>query len=530
MIQLRTQKESYWGPGFTLTNQDIEQISAHFLETERPKTASQLAHVVITYRVAEEKNNLQQLLSGRKVYNPREQYQAGDDLVFPMLQFLHGTVGNVRQGYNPEYGKFPVITVDIKGKPREFASGLTLPQMASINESAQTLDDLVHVDLNALYRKYTNFVAKKVTQVLEKQAEFVRLGPEWFMKALMADINVGHLHLAEAILEMSQGGPLPADEILPHLDMDPSIPVEVQRFSLNLAMLQDKRFDEVAPVGQISWFLRRMEPEEVKKIPPILQYRPVSYDQALLSPQLIVLEQELDDEWSSVKVNKPITSVNLTLTYPHRVAGTIPFNSHIQALLPPSNSPRQRIVFIDEFTNEQVVGWVIRNGRYIHGLSDWYQSNGIPIGGFIYLKHGPEPGIILLSYDRRRAQREWMRLATVANNRIQFELSRRSIGCGYDDLMIVGTDVLAAVEVLHRRAEANQRSVASLLAEIFPELGDLAPQGTVHAKTLYSTINMLRRLPPGPIFAELVRHPAFQPVGDHYWRFDSSRWHRDVTD
>jgi hypothetical protein len=35
---------------------------------------------------------------------------------------------------------------------------------------------------------------------------------------------------------------------------------------------------------------------------------------------------------------------------------------------------------------------------------------------------------------------------------------------------------------------------------------------------------MLKRLPPAPIFAELVRHPAFQPVGDHYWRFDSSRW------
>jgi hypothetical protein len=50
------------------------------------------------------------------------------------------------------------------------------------------------------------------------------------------------------------------------------------------------------------------------------------------------------------------------------------------------------------------------------------------------------------------------------------------------------------------------------------------PQNTVHAKTLYSAINMLRRVPPGPLFAELVRYPAFQPVGDHYWRFESSRW------
>jgi hypothetical protein len=99
------------------------------------------------------------------------------------------------------------------------------------------------------------------------------------------------------------------------------------------------------------------------------------------------------------------------------------------------------------------------------------------------------------------------------------------VGCGYDDLMIVGTDVVSAIDALWRRAKTRQRSVASLLAEVFPELANLTPQNTVHAKTLYSALNMLRRVPPGPIFAELVRHPAFQPVGDHYWRFDPDRWH-----
>ena len=137
---------------------------------------------------------------------------------------------------------------------------------------------------------------------------------------------------------------------------------------------------------------------------------------------------------------------------------------------------------------------------------------------------GTEAGTILIGYDRRRPQREWVRLATVADNRIQFELKRRSIGCGYDDLLIVGSDVVAAMDALWRRAEASQRSVASLLAEIFPALAPLSPQETVHAKTLYSAVNMLRRVPPGPIFVELVRNPAFQNVGDHYWQFDRSRW------
>jgi hypothetical protein len=140
------------------------------------------------------------------------------------------------------------------------------------------------------------------------------------------------------------------------------------------------------------------------------------------------------------------------------------------------------------------------------------------------LQPGPEPGVLSLGYDRRRAQREWVRLATAVDHRIQFELKRRSVSCGYDDLMIVGTDTIAAIDALWRRAESQQRTVASLLAEIFPQLAQLTPQNSVHAKTLYSALNMIRRVPPGPLFAELVRHPAFQPVGDHYWQFDKSRW------
>jgi hypothetical protein len=62
---------------------------------------------------------------------------------------------------------------------------------------------------------------------------------------------------------------------------------------------------------------------------------------------------------------------------------------------------------------------------------------------------------------------------------------------------------------------------------MLPELADLTPQQAVHAKTIYSAVNMLRRTPPGPIFSELLRHPAFQSVGDQYWMFDRRRWQRE---
>jgi hypothetical protein len=66
---------------------------------------------------------------------------------------------------------------------------------------------------------------------------------------------------------MSEGGPLAVEEILPHLDMDASILPAVQEFSLNYHMLNDDRFDEVAPVGKVAWFLRRLEPESVQTPP-----------------------------------------------------------------------------------------------------------------------------------------------------------------------------------------------------------------------------------------------------------------------
>jgi hypothetical protein len=113
-------------------------------------------------------------------------------------------------------------------------------------------------------------------------------------------------------------------------------------------------------------------------------------------------------------------------------------------------------------------------------------------------------------------------LAVIKDNKIDFELIRRAIPCGYDEQLIVGTDVVTAIDAHARRPAAAQMSLGALLAEVFPSLAGLTPQNTVHAKTLYSAVNMLRRVPPGPIFAELVRNPAFKAVGDHYWQFEGA--------
>jgi hypothetical protein len=294
VIQPRTQTSDYWGPDFALTESDIEQINNYFLEAERPRTATDIAHVIIDHRVAQEINDVERLLAGRTIYQPKKSYEDGDALVFPALKFAHGTVKSVRDGYNPQYGRFQVISVQINSKAREFAAALDIDHTLNAVDD-EDLTSSAPADLEHLHDLYGRAVEEKVNEALADHDEFIQLGGQWFVKALMADVNVGHLHLAEAVLEINGGGPLTTDEIVPHLELDPGADEEVKRFSLNYALLQDDRFDEVAPRGSIAWFVRRLEPEGVMKTPDRLQYTSIPHDRALLSPQLLLLERELDD-------------------------------------------------------------------------------------------------------------------------------------------------------------------------------------------------------------------------------------------
>ena len=83
MNQPQTQSRAYWVDNFVVTDGDIEQIYNHLLEAERPQTAEQIAEVIIGHRVAMERSRLKQLLTGRAIYQPMDDHQVGDEIVFP---------------------------------------------------------------------------------------------------------------------------------------------------------------------------------------------------------------------------------------------------------------------------------------------------------------------------------------------------------------------------------------------------------------------------------------------------------------
>ena len=93
----------------------------------------------------------------------------------------------------------------------------------------------------------------------------------------------------------------------------------------------------------------------------------------------------------------------------------------------------------------------MRRHRYVYGLKEWYEKNDIPAGAYIQLERTDDPLAVVVDYRRRRKKREWVRVAGVERGQLAFNMQMRSIGCDYDDLMIVGEDDRAEIDSLWKR-------------------------------------------------------------------------------
>jgi hypothetical protein len=520
VVRRETQTPTYWH-NFQVNESDLEHITGTFIMNEQPRTVEEISLLVMRHRCALEDALIKRELAKGVLYQPKNDYEIGQSLVFPALGYAVGQVTDIRRGNNPEYGEFNVATVQFEGQKteREFAIKLTTPHRLSYDGDAVTEDGLLTPE--ELYELHGAPVRATLEAYMEDSAEYVRLAGRWFLKSLLIEINVGHLNLAEALLDMSDGGPLPTETFLDDLDLPTEIDKELRIFSLNYALSQDQRFDEVGPAGQVLWFLRSREPDPVLNPPRRLQCGTLSYDRAVLDASLLMLEQELDDEWSQM-VAPVVTGedhLTVTLTYPHRRVGTLPLTPRLQAFFPAGRTHRIRFLFKDGTTGETWPGWVVHRHRYVFGLDKWYQANELPAGAFLELRKGADPGVVEIDYRRRRSVRDWVRVAVPRDGRISFEMRKQLVNCDYDELMIVAVSDVAEVDRIWREAEDKRYPVTQVLYDIFPELSKLSPQGTVHAKTLYSAVNVYRRLPPGPIFAVLMQDAALLPVGDNYWLF-----------
>jgi hypothetical protein len=520
VIRRETQTPTFWH-NYQVSESDLEYITTLFIEDEQPLTVDQLTLAVMQHRCWQEEELIKRKLARGFLFQPRESYEVGQTLVFPALGYVVGEVVAIRPGHNPEYGEFRVARVRVEGQDaeREYAIELKAPHRLNFEGDIIAEDGLL--SLEELYDLHSSPVREVLEAYLERSDEFVGLAGRWFLKELLLGINIGQLNLAEAVLDMANGGPLPTKTFLRDLDLPAEVDERLRTFSLDYALSRDERFDEVGPAGQVLWFLRAREPAEVLFPPRRLEAASIPYDYKALDGSLVALERELEDEWSGASY-APVDEtdqVTLVLTFAHRRVGTLPLTPRLKTFFPTGRTKRIRFLFKDGTTGDTWPGWVVREHQYVFGLDQWYQSNNLPVGAYIELRRGSEPGVVEIDYQRRRPVREWVRVAVPSEGRLTFEMRKQLIGCEYDELMVVAVDDPAAVDQVWIEAEEKEYPVTQIMYNVFPELAKLNPQGTVHAKTLYSAVNVVRRLPPGPIFAVLMQDMAFLPVGDNYWLF-----------
>lgn len=513
-----TENEDYWLDEFEVTNADLDYLFNIFLDAETPLSLRDLTLKLIEYRLEQEGRYIQQQIERGTLFQPKLAYEVGQQIVFPTRQYEVGEVIAKRPGNNPEHGEFSVITVRFEeGKTVEFASSLLSDHLLNL-DAESTSDDSTDAAADSLQilRRFGRDIAYKLKDRFDEESDVVYLAGRWFLKSLLADVNIAHLHLSEAVLDMYGGGPLDTAAILKEIGAEFDVNPRLQVFSMDYALQSDPRFDEVGPAGQVLWYLRNMEPDIVKSVPTQLQYEPINYNVRVLTPEMQDVILEIDDELSPINLPEgEEEAVTVVLTYPYRRTGTLPLTAHLQGLFPTAfETNRIMTTLVDIQTKETVPGWVVRDQGYVFGLEPLYRKYQIPIGGYVTVRRHEDPAKLIIDFSNRRPRTEWIRLATVDDNFLRFENHKRSIGAAYDDLMIFGVDNLASLDKLWERC--RRWSIADVVAKLLPELARLVPQQTIHFKTLYSAVNLVKRCPPEPILHALASHHEY--VGGQYWR------------
>jgi len=512
------------------TDADVERLYNFLLERGNPAPSRDLATHLIDLRWREEQERMA-LAAARTspVYQPKQSYTVGQTIHFPALANREGVVKKIRASDNPRLGEFEIIAVKFEGETalREFA--MAYPRPHPLNEEPEQKRDALNLSQAETHAQYGESVRTRIVQCLGAKKDFVHATDFWFLRELIPPINPGYLNIAEAAIEAS-GDAVRTTELVKILEMADTKGATAT-FAVNAALATDPRFDEVGPIGDSRWFLTQLEPPEALAYPQVL--RAITAHVAPLAPELETIAAELQDEADpstdsgqalNGNARTPVPGrdeVTVVLTYPHRRAGTLPLTPAVRALAPNFSNPRLKLAFQD--TSERKISAIaVNEGNYIAGLTPWYNAWKLAPGAMLTLKRGADPLTLVIDPQLQRERALWIRVARVIGGRLTFGTERRPLAHKYDEEMLIVVGDVVGLEQLSESAQAKL-SLALLLEEIFPELAKLSSAGTVHAKTIYSAVNFVRRAGPRAVLSALSENRAMTSSGGGYFVLNETR-------
>ncbi len=502
-----------------ISDEDLNEIYNHLLEIETPLDKFALSKFFIEKKITEYIQTKQAALDSLgQSYLPEKKFSVGDSLVFTALDNKSGRVISSRAGNNPDFSDLQVIDVEFEGSEiRSFASNLPnhmLNNPVSVN-NAQLLDK------EYVYHTFGDKIAESLSKVLLDNDDVVCIARHYFPRALLFDINIGHLNLCEAVLEMNGGGPLSTDELIRQIELPVGNNPNLSEFSLNFSLENDGRFDEVGPTGITLWFLKRLEPAEVQSVPQTLVYLHTLPEKRQELEGYTELNRLIDDELEDCEIEAETDSISLSLSYPHWRAGTLPLTLRIKSLFPTAyETPRVKFLFVDGNSNTKFSGWVVRPSKYVFGLRDWYEQQGTMPGSLVTIRKSSNPEEVIIQTTKNKNSRDWIRTILIgADGGIVFALLKQVITCTFDDRMAVYVPDISAVDAIWSNLNRQKMPIEKTIFNVMRELGKLNSQNQIHAQELYSATNLLRRVPPSMILQTLHTQSWSGHLGDLYFNF-----------
>jgi hypothetical protein len=443
----------------------------------------------------------------------------GDRLVFPALEWQEGTVTALRAGANPAVGDFDVLTVAMDDRSeRMFAGCLEAHQLNNLKVTAPERDEMKP---NVILDEHGSLLEKKLEAAFKQDDGLVKIAGRWFPRSLLVNIGQGQLNLAEAVLDVSAGEPLAANALIKEIELPTGINPKLGEFSLNYALQNDDRFDEVGPAGQVLWCLHRLEPDQVREIPPQLRYTEIEHDRNNLDDAMLQLESQLNDELTPSigdDSNEDASSITIALIYPHLRAGTLPLSARARKLFPTAHeTQRVRFTLIDGKTKQRIPAWAVLNHGYVFGLREWYKAHQLIPGSLVQVRRGENPGELIIEVKSQRSSKDWVRTVLVGKDGgFVFAMLKQSITAEFNERMTIHVPDFKSLDPVWEK----KRSFEDLVLLVMRELAKSNPQGHVHAQELYAAVNLVRRVPPAPIFALLATSATYKHVGDLHFRLN----------
>lgn len=505
----KTLSPLYWTDEFTVTHQNLDFLYSVLAEGTlgAPAPFDQLAISLIRECQERENQHIDKLLSLGTMYQPKDSYAVGQTLVFTALGYRTGEVTAVRNGYNPEYGAFNVIQVDLMepSETVEFAAGL------SAEHPLNTLDtsDLRSFELMSaeeIYEQYGEEIEDQIRIAFEegeRASEFLEWQGGWLLKDELLPLDEGSRNLAEAKMFMEER-PVTAEEILAVLDLDTSgLTPELRDISLEVGLAQDDRFEAVFHDSESRWFSRNLMPETAQRSLPPLAPVPVHYQFSPLDAALQGLEADLLDEWSEFHASQDesLSFASFHLLYLHHAHGCLPVSSVMERLLDLPRDQKSLLEITDPLNGEKMACWYVPEARYIAGVEAFYAAHNIVPGARLFLQREQDGGLTL-NYHRRRGRKEWIHMLDAAPDGLRANLvkSNQNIACEFNAELLVGSE--NAEGLTGYLAAQPDVKLFLLVEELVKEM--VKGSGKVHAAAVYAAVNTIQRHPPAPVFHALI--------------------------